>query len=280
MAVLHKCKAAAQQTLMEYTASVLASDTTVRDFVRASCRHMSVGDRELTQEIMLLHSSRVQQALADQALKKARSFLKPLRERQSARPAPAALELVAAREGPASLVKLLSAKPEKDRLRDISKCRRITDGLQGWPLGWLRGRGVVCYERAHGRVRAERGGKPDAAFLRGVVKQQVLPTAVASDSDHYVVVGGGKEPRFMSVQEVARGFGVPAIGPLMKMLAAEKPLTPNQAVACLGRSVHVKSAARIVDTLMEQGVLAGGLSYGSAYSGIDTFAAAVEMATR
>ena len=83
----------------------------------------------------------------------------------------------------------------------------------------------------------------------------------------------------MSVQEVARGFGVPAIGPLMKMLKAEEPLSPNQAVACLGRSVHVKSAARVVDTLMERGVLARGLSYGSAYSGIDTFAAAVEMAT-
>jgi len=55
------------------------------------------------------------------------------------------------------------------------------------------------------------------------VKQKVLPTAVASDSDHYVVVGGGKAPRFMSVQEVARGFGVPAVGPLMKMLKGEKP---------------------------------------------------------
>ena len=79
----------------------------------------------------------------------------------------------------------------------------------------------------------------------------------------------------MSVQEVARGFGVPAVGPLMRMLKAEEPLSPNQAVACLGRSVHVKTAARIVDTLMEQGVLASGLSYGSACSGIDTFAAAV-----
>jgi hypothetical protein len=279
MAVLHTCKGAAQQTLMEYTAGMLASDASVRDFVRTSCRHMSVGDRALAEEIMLLHSSRLQQAPADQALKKARSFLKPLRERNSVRQAPAALDLVAARPGPTSLVKLLSAKPEADRLRDIGKCKRITDGLRGWPLGWLRGRGIVCYERAHGRVRAERAGRPDAAFLKGVVKQKVLPTAVASDSDHYVVVGGGKEPRFMSVQEVARGFGVPAVGPLMKMLKGEKPLSPNQAVACLGRSVHVKSAARIVDTLLERGVLARGLSYGSAFSGIDTFAAAVELAT-
>jgi hypothetical protein len=82
----------------------------------------------------------------------------------------------------------------------------------------------------------------------------------------------------MSVQEVARGFGVPKIGPLMKMLAAVTLLSlsppTNQSVACLGRSVHVMSAARIVDTLLARDVLSRGLSYGSAYSGIDTFAAA------
>ena len=269
----------AGQTLLEHAACVLASDASARAFMRAAGRSMSLGDRALAEEIMLVHSMRMQQAAAGDQQKRARSFLKPLRERKAVRIEPAALDLVPAREGPASLAALLSAKPEKDKLRDISKCKRITGGLAGWPLGWLRGRGVVCFERANGRVRAERGGQPDAAFLKGVVKTKTLPTAVASDSDHYVVVGAGREPRFMSVQEVARGFGVPKIGPLMKMLAAATPLSPNQSVACLGRSVHVMSAARIVDTLLARGVLSRGLSYGSAYSGIDTFAAAVELAT-
>ena len=268
----------AGQTLLAHTAHVLGSDARVHTFMNDVGRRMSMSDRALAEEIMLLHSQRVQQAAADKAHQKAHSFLKPLRERGTARPAPEALDLVAPRTGPASLVKLFSAKPEKDRLRDISRCKRITGGLSTWPLDWLKGRGVVCFERAHGRVRAERGGTPDAAFLKGVVKQKVLPTAVASDSDHYVVVGAGREPRFMSVQEVARGFGIPAVGPLIKMLKSET-LSPNQAVACLGRSVHVKSAARIVDTLLARGVLSAGLRYGSAYSGIDTFAAAVELAT-
>ena len=82
----------------------------------------------------------------------------------------------------------------------------------------------------------------------------------------------------MSVQEVARGFGVPKIGPLIDEDARgghdALSLSPNQSVACLGRSVHVMSAARIVDTLLARDVLSRGLSYGSAYSGIDTFAAA------
>ena len=41
---------------------------------------------------------------------------------------------------------------------------------------------------------------------------------------------------------------------------------------------HVASAARIVATLLERGTLKAGLSYSSAYSGIDTFAAAVDAA--
>eukprot|EP00966_Prymnesium_polylepis_P015859 366383-Prymnesium_polylepis.1 len=59
-------------------------------------------------------------------------------------------------------------------------------------------------------------------------------------------------------------------------------LTENQAVACLGRSVHVKSAVSCEaggHAASSRGVLSAGLSYGSAYSGIDTFAADVELAT-
>ena len=102
----------------------------------------------------------------------------------------------------------------------------------------------------------------------------MLPTAVANASDHYIVVARGERPRFMTVEEVARGFGIPAACPLMAMLAAATPLSCNVAVDCLGRSIHVVSATRIVKMLVGRGLLARGLRYGSAYSGIDTFAAA------
>ena len=265
--------------LLSYAETALASEESVRAFMRDECPRLSPGDRALAERIMLVHSGRMQEAVGEARAKRARAFLKPLRARGSARPPPKALELVAARAGPASFLDWLADQPKKERLRDITKSKRTFDGIKKWPLTWLRGRGAVCYERAHGRIRRERGGKPDAEFLKGVVKTHVLPTAVASESDHYVIVDPERPPRFMTVEEVARGFGIPAESPLMEMLAREKPLTPNQAVACLGRSVHVCSATRIVETLVARGHIGPGLTYGSAYSGIDTFAAAVEKAT-
>ena len=127
-------------------------------------------------------------------------------------------------------------------MRSIRKSRRILDGVKQWPLSWLRGRGVICYERAAGRVLQERDGRPDGAFLRGVVKQTELPTLTANASDHYVVLSSKTEPRFMTVQEVMRAFGVPAQSSLWKALVKEGLLTAPQAVSCLGRSVHVSVA--------------------------------------
>ena len=85
----------------------------------------------------------------------------------------------------------------------------------------------------------------------------------------------------MTVQEVCRSFGVPAESPLASVLEdAKGPLTANQAVGCLGRSVHVGVARRLVATLVARGTVAKGMTYGSAYSGVDTFAAAVEETAR
>jgi hypothetical protein len=135
---------------------------------------------------------------------------------------------------------------------------------------------VVCFERADGRVRTERGGKPDTSFLRGVVKTEELPTAVANAADHYVVLQPGKSLRFMTVQEVARSFEVPTVSPLMEALTSRRTMTAVQAVECLGRSIHVGVARRVVRLLIDEGAIAPGLRYGSAFSGIDTFAAAVD----
>ena len=61
------------------------------------------------------------------------------------------------------------------------------------------------------------------------------------------------------------------------VLTRTNTLTVNQAVSCLGRSVHVGVARALVRELLRRGVLAKGARYGSAYSGIDTFAAAVDV---
>ena len=147
-------------------------------------------------------------------------------------------------------------------------------GLAEWQLGWLKTTGAVCYERAAGRVQQERGGVADAGFTRGLVKTSVLPTAVANASDHYVMISPqGHGVRYMSVNEYTRAFGVPEAGPLGRMLTTTNVLTPNQVGECLGRSVHAGVARLLVRELLKRGELARGLRYGSAFSGIDTFAA-------
>ena len=54
-------------------------------------------------------------------------------------------------------------------------------------------------------------------------------------------------------------------------------MTAAQAVECLGRAVHVGVARQLVLRLAAEGVLSTGLTYGSAFSGIDTFAAGVDQ---
>ena len=39
----------------------------------------------------------------------------------------------------------LAIRPEEERLRDISRCKRIVAGIETWPLQWMRTDGVVCY---------------------------------------------------------------------------------------------------------------------------------------
>jgi site-specific DNA-cytosine methylase len=55
-----------------------------------------------------------------------------------------------------------------------------------------------------------------------------------------------------------------------------KALTPNQAGECLGRCVHVGVARQILVELRARGYLRNGMLYASAYSGIDTFAEALD----
>ena len=154
-----------------------------------------------------------------------KTFLKPLRERRSHRTKVTELVVSPADAGPQSFHAWLSVHPRAERLRDLSsRSRRIVEGLKKWPLNWLKktGGAVVCYERADGRIRRERGGRPDGAFLRGVVKTVELPTATANASDHYVVLSPKKEPRFMTVEEVMRAYGIPTGSDLWKSLLVPK----------------------------------------------------------
>jgi hypothetical protein len=239
---------------------------------------VSASDRALALEILEHHKQLMETDTRPETQeKRVRSSLKPLRERRAVHAQEEELEVTRQSEGPVSFHSWLSDRPEGERLRDIRKSRRITEGMKSWPLGWLKTTGVVCYERAAGRIEDERGGAPDVAFMRSIVKTTELPTAVAQESDHYVVVGpGGNWTRFMSVGEVARSSGLSRESPVSRMLLNTDLLTPNQAVASLGRAVHASVARQLVATLRDRGVIGRGLTYGSVFSGIDTFAAGLE----
>ena len=86
---------------------------------------------------------------------------------------------------------------------------------------------------------------------------------------------------------MARAFMVPEKSALTPVLLGQrtadlkgaKALTAAQAASCLGRSVHTGVARQIVKSLISRGLLPARPRYGSAYSGIDTFAAGVEAET-
>ena len=278
---LHSASSSRGMQIVEFMLVVFADTTAMNAFAAQSGRRLDPGGRRVLKEIMETHRDRVHayQASGDLAGAKAqiRRFLKPLRARRAAGAAVGELKIGEGNAVATTFHVWLSKDPTLDRLRDISRSCRIMKGVSRWPLGWLERPGVICYERAVARVTSERGGFAEEQFLRGVVHQTNLPTAVAAESDHYVVVGpGGSLPRFMSVEEVGRGFGLEKESALMRMLTAPEVLTVNQAVACLGRGVHVGVARQVVMTLRARGHLRVGLRYGSSYSGIDTFAAGVD----
>ena len=174
----------------------------------------------------------------------------------------------------------LAADPARERHRPLPKNSRLWKSLRRWPVSHLSGPVVVCFERAIGRLRAGVGRVPSAEDVSRVVTTRVLPTAVVSQADHYVLLRPGSAPRFLTVGEVARSFGVPRASRVYRMLMSNAYLTPIQAVSRLGAAVQVDVARVIVRHLRDRGLLAPGVRYGSACSGVDTFACALEAELR
>ena len=138
--------------------------------------------------------------------------------------------------------------------------------------------GVVCCARAESRIRAWRRAQrlsatspPPTSLLSSVVHTSVLPTAVASKADHWWLAD---RERWMSVREVGRAFGLREESPLMSALC-ESPC-PASAVAVAGRAIHAGVARLILTKLRSDAVLPTVITYGSACSGADFFAEAVD----
>ena len=278
--VLHKSSNAGEG-ILQHIVKLLSGTIDLEVYVRSMPTRLGPMDRATAVSVMEDYRGKMAGMTDPAALKsKARSFLKPLRVRSGRRVKMLPLVVRPASFGPETFHAWLSDDASKDRLRDMAATPRITEMVFSWPLHWMEGTiGVICVERAKGRIRDERGGKVDEAFVRGLVKTKSLPTALANASNHYVLVSGGAEGRccrYMSVEEVCRSCGLASPNPLRHMLTSPDVLTPIQAVSCLGRGIHVGVALQLLRQLKSEGLLKSGLSYGSSYSGIDMFAAALD----
>ena len=149
--------------------------------------------------------------------------------------------------------------------------------LKAWGLWDACPVGVVVFGRAGDRVRAWRKGAgagtattPPAQLAFALVHTGVVPTATASRPDQFWLT---EQQRYMSVREVCRVMGVRDDNPLSAAL--QRVRCPTNAVSFLGRAIHVDIAKTILTFLKGMRVLPDTLTYASACSGIDTFAAAV-----
>ena len=165
-----------------------------------------------------------------------------------------------------------SADPSDDRRRESSRCPATQSAVRAWQVSHLAG--ALAPQRARRRMAVEcsrvRGRSP-AEFAPRLVNNESLPTLTTNAYDHWMWPNG----EYLSVEEASRACGVPDGNPLHTALAH---LTPIQAVSALGDGVHVSVAEHIVTRALV-GLAPRGpgspVSYGSSFSGIDGFAAAV-----
>jgi len=157
-------------------------------------------------------------------------------------------------------------------------CPELEKVLHEWGLA---GRdGIIVPERAKGRVRTERGGVPDAAFVDGLVHTESLPTLTANHSDRYYSL---KHMRHLSVGELLHTAGdFYEDSPLTRALVQRTSMTAVQAAVTLGKGEHLVNTSYALSQLLgpiPRWGRRGGrkLRYASAFSGIGMSAAALNQ---
>ena len=165
-----------------------------------------------------------------------------------------------------------SADPSGDRRRESSRCQATQSAVHAWQISHLAG--ALAPQRARRRMAVECSrvrGRAPIDFAPRLVNNESLPTLTTNAYDHWMWPNG----EYFSVEEAARACGVPDGSPLHCALSH---LTPIQAVSALGDGVHVSVAEHIVTRALA-GMAPRGpgspFSYGSSFSGIDGFAAAL-----
>ena len=170
-------------------------------------------------------------------------------------------------------------------LRPVHSDGRLAREVASWHLerlGPLPPHAVVCPERAAARVAAWRKAQarsqlspPPIALLRGIVHTTYLPTCVASSGDHYWMIARG---RWATPLELLALFEVPAASPLGRSVATRPNAEAKHIASAIGRAIHAGDAARVLARLRSRASFPPVVRYATACSGIDTFAAAMDVA--
>ena len=187
---------------------------------------------------------------------------------------------------PTDALRLNAPPPEA---RQVPPGGRVMTALAKWDWSQFEGVAFLVFERAEARLRTEYPrleGRPGPELVERLVHREELPTALASNADHYIVLrasedGGMPSVEFMSVDDAATSGGVPTTSPLRDALNDATTITKVQAVCALGEAVHGEAMRAIITRLQEEGAWpAGHVTVGTAYSGIDVAASAVHAATQ
>ena len=145
--------------------------------------------------------------------------------------------------------------------------------VERWPAR-PTGHTVILPERSRRWEKAHPGATVEARRA-ALEHTAVLPTLTANPGNLWYWL---HLQRYFSLEETAQAMGVRADSPLWPAL---RILTVRQATSALGRAVHVAAAGCVLDMLLSwRATDAGVLTYGSAFSGVDTVAAALDVKMR
>ena len=172
------CKAQAMRC-ETMVCKLLKSSVVRAQLMRAIGGSLTTAQKEAVGAILTHHTQKLHQGKSMQQVMSA--FMKPIYARRAVGTVMGLEPQMPAPLWP-TLEALLSHEPQLDKERAMTNNTRVTSGLSKWPLSWLEGRGVVCYERCKGRIDSEPGGRqgvPTLTMARALVKECAAGGAAA-----------------------------------------------------------------------------------------------------
>ena len=241
-----------------------------RELPGSSCENE---EARIGMEIIDYHLQQITMASSPSArLTKAKSLTRTMRNKVVSHDQVKEVEAPAPVPPTSNVNSLRSIDPTKDRCRNSSRCKSISEAVDRWGIG--NQVGAIVPERAKGRERNERGGHATPEQATGYVHTVALPPLTTNRSDHWY---WPQDKRFFTVEEAARGCYIADDSPLHSALEEGGGLSATEAISALGNGVHGAPFQHILKSALDDIPNEGQtLTYGSGFTGIDTGAAAFD----